>query len=103
MIKKGEMTHMTPTEKGKITRRENKAKRDAYWRTYWAQEEVDKTAAIEAMRRVRDDESSTPAERLEAVKIIEYAMGYHHIPYEIKCPQKPTDGAIEQEKEMGTA
>lgn len=75
---------MTPTEKARETRKSNSAKRKAYWKEFWEQEKKDKDAAVEAMRVVRDSPDSTPQERLEAVKIIEYALGYHHIPGDLK-------------------
>lgn len=70
----------TPQERAKRIRRENKAKREERRRAYWEQEQIDRACAVVALRKVRDDENSTPQQRLEAVQMISHICGYNHVP-----------------------
>lgn len=67
----------TQEDRKKRIRRENKEAREKRRRERIEAELVDRAYAIVALRKVRDDENSSPAQRLEAVRMISRICGYN--------------------------
>lgn len=64
------------TEEAKEKARQRRAAREKQRRERLEQELKDRNATAEAMRQIRDDERTAPAERLKAVEILDTICGY---------------------------
>lgn len=69
------------------TRARNKAARDKRFRERLEDEKTDRPATLEALRKIRDDDRSTPGQRLFAILTIDEMQSYHHIPSRLKYSQ----------------
>ena len=60
----------------------------------WEQEKKDKAIIADALRAVIIDDTATPAQRLYAVACLNYSMGYHIAPYDLKYPDSRGDADL---------
>lgn len=77
-----------------MTQEERKARaeaRKAANRARWEQEKQDRAIVADALRAVIADDAATPAQRLFAVTCLNYSMGYHIVPYDLKYPDSRGD------------
>lgn len=66
------------------TRARNKAARDQRFRERLEDEKIDRPATLEALRKIRDDDRSTPEQRLFAILVIDDLQSYHFVPIRLK-------------------
>ena len=82
----------TKTPEQKAAEREaRKAAKQAAQAARWEQEKKDKAIMLDALRTVIVDDTATPAQRLFAVAVLDYAENYHMIPYSMKYPDSKDD------------
>lgn len=81
-------------EKRAAEREARKAARKAAEAVRWEQERKDKALMLDALRDVLKDQTATPAQRLYAVACLNYSMGYHIAPYDLKFPDSKDDSDL---------
>ena len=88
---------MTESQKqAQETRRRNKAAKEARERAHRAQEATDKPLMLDALRAVLRNPSSTPAQLLFAVSILDREQHYSLVPYGLKYPTEPDSRDVDE-------
>lgn len=78
------------------TRIRNKAAKEARQREHMAQEAKDKPLMLDALRAVLRNPSSTPAQLLFAVSILDREQHYSLVPYGLKYPTEPDSRDVDE-------
>ena len=88
---------MTESQKqAQETRRRNKAAKEARERAHRAQEATDKPLMLDALRAVLRNPSSTPAQLLFAVSVLDREQHYSLVPYGMKYPTEPDSRDVDE-------
>lgn len=84
---------MDKKEQAQITRRQNKAIRDAARAERAAQEKADKALVLEVVRDALKDKKASTAQRLFAVAVLDQMQHYHFVPSDTRHLLQTADTA----------
>ena len=72
-------------------RKERAEARKAAERARWQQELADRELMLDTLRDVLKDKTASPAQRIFAVAVLDYAKGYHVVPSSLQYPDRKGD------------
>lgn len=72
-------------------RKERAEARKAAERVRWQQELADRELMLDSLRDLLKDKTASPAQRIFAVAVLDYAKGYHVVPSSLQYPDSRDD------------